>query len=267
VQWARTGDPVFLETAEAFATHIGDIDTVWWAPKGAPGASRYCAGPMHITIYETKGERNPIYRSGTFNHFKLQEHFERYYILGDWQARDVGLRAGEFATSLGNSGIDWGQSRSLGHGLLALQACYLATGEKKYLDKAGAFAERVAVDVKKGRRVKGNQWWMGGIALEGLRDYWELTGSPTVREALVTLTEECYAKGKVDNSCIHAAAWLAAQKDDAAMHAKALERFKSTAKFKDMWGAVMGYGNNQRNTGYAVWYFTKDLPKKDEPRK
>ena len=267
VQWARTGDPVFLASAEAFATHIGDIDTVWWAPKAAPGASRYCAGPMHITMYEDKnGDHNPVYRSGTFNHFKLQEHFERYYLFGDWQARDVGLRCEQAALALGTSGVDWGQSRSMGHGLLALTAGYLATGEAKYLEASRKFVDAIAGGYKKGRRVQKGQWWQGGIALEALREFWEQTGYEPAHEVLESMTRDMLEKG-IDGSCIHAAAWYAAQKDDAGLAGKVLDRFAKAGGYKDSWGSVMHYGNNQRNTGYVVWYLAKDLPKKDEPIK
>jgi len=267
IQWARTGDPVFIDFAQAAAAHHADMDTVWAVAGKPSGAARYSAGPMHITIYEDKGgDHNPIYRSDTFNHFKLQEHFELYYLFGDWQQRDVGLQCGKFALALGTSGVDWGQSRSLGNGPLALLAGYQATGEAKYLQAAKAFEDSVIGGYKKGRRVQGGQWWQGGIALEALREFWEQTGYEPARDTLEAMTRDMLAKG-VDNSGIHAVAWLAAQKDDAELYKTALSRFARTAGFKDQWGAVMAYGNNQRNTGYAVWYLTKNLPKKDEPVK
>jgi hypothetical protein len=265
IQWARTGDPLFLQTAEYFDTHVSDIDTVWAVNRKACGASRYCAGPMHITMYgDQGGDHNYIYQSGTFNHFKLQEHFEHYYLFGDWQARDAGLQGENFVLALGNDGVDWGQSRSMGHGLLAMLAGYYATGEAKYLNAAKSFLDRIIKQYKGGRRIDKGQWWMGGIAMEAIREFWEQTGYAPAREQLEAFTKDCLAKSPAP-SCIHAAGWLAGQTEDAEIRKKALKAFKGTAGVPTSWGAVMGYGNNQRNTGYAVWWFTKDLPKKDAP--
>jgi hypothetical protein len=123
------------------------------------------------------------YASGTFNHWKNLSSFERWYLLGDHQARESAMEIEQFAMRSGNNGIDWGQPRSMCHGILGFWGGYELTGEKKYMEAMTKFAQAVAKGIMDGKQM-GNGAWQRGMAIQGLCWYVEKTGDDSVVPAI-----------------------------------------------------------------------------------
>lgn len=263
LQFARTGDPDFLETGIEAQHHVADLDMMCWHPsKRMIGANRYCDGTMHI-----RWAQGGIYASGTFNHYKTQSHFERFYLTGERRGRDMGLISAEFAMQ--NNGMGWGEPRSMGHGPLGVLAAWEATGNPRYLKRMKQFEHQIAdraLAAKPARIAKGRHW-QGGIALEGMREFYEHTGDEKVYKALETLVADCKSKGDYAASTLHAFAFLGAQLGDANYTKKARDRIQKVGKVGGAWGYAASFGNTLRNAPYVFWYLTESLPKKLTPGK
>jgi rhamnogalacturonyl hydrolase YesR len=126
-----------------------------------------------------------------------------------------------------------------------------------------ALAEKNPARIPKGRH------WQSGIGLEGLREFYEHTGDARALEALKVLTADCFQKKDWAESTLHAFAFLGAQLDNAEYTARAKKQIQTAAKgiVDRPWGYGQSFGNELRNAPYVLWYLTKDLPKKCEPKK
>ncbi|MGQ9663446.1 MAG: DUF6288 domain-containing protein [Kiritimatiellia bacterium] len=183
LNFARTGDLFYLWTADTMSRHNSEIHHTHHDQH--PGRSRYCPSFAHILMDE-KGR--PPYASGTFNHWKNLSTFERWYLLGDHRAREVGLETLKWAVRLGTDGIDFGQPRSICHGILGLWAGYDCTGEQKYLEALRKFATTTAAKIAKGSKM-GSGAWQRGMAIQGLCWYVEQTGDESIMPAIETALE------------------------------------------------------------------------------
>ncbi|MFW6158258.1 MAG: hypothetical protein ACOC8E_02740 [Planctomycetota bacterium] len=266
LQFARTGDEAFLETAIEAQHHCMDVDMLCWHPNEKMiGCNRYCDGGMHIRM-----GGGGIYASATFNHYKTQSHFERFYLTGERRARDMGLLSARFAMK--NNGMGWGEPRSLGHGPLGVLAAYEATGDLKYLKRMREFEHQKHAAVTRDRnpaRVRKGRHWQGGIGFEATREYYEHTGDPTALETLKVLTAHCYQVRDWAASTLHAFAFLGAQLGNADYSARARKQIQTAGRgiMKRPWGFAQSFGNQLRNAPYVFWYLTRDLPKKCEPER
>jgi PcRGLX-like protein central beta sandwich domain/PcRGLX-like N-terminal RIFT barrel domain len=266
LQFARTGDLDFLETGIEAQHHVMDMDMMCWHP--APkmiGANRYCDGTMHI-----RWAQGGIYASGSFNHYKTQSHFERFYLTGERRARDMGLLSAEFA--MNNAPLGWGEPRGLGHGPLGVLAAWEATGNPRYIKRLRFLQHKIAdraLAAKRPARIAKGRHWQGGIALEGIREYYEHTGDPRGLETLKVLTADCKSKRDYAASTLHAFAFLGAQLEDESYTRKARDRVAKAGAgiAKRGWGHAQSFGNRLRNAPYVFWYLSKDLPKKLAPKK
>jgi hypothetical protein len=264
LQFARTGDLDYLETGIEAQHHVMDLDMVCWHPtEKMIGANRYCDGTMHI-----RWASGGIYVSGSFHHYKNQCHYERFYLTGERRALEMGLLSSEFAMT--NAGF--AQWRSWGHGPLGVLSAWEATGNPRYLKRTKTFcidmlAKRISGP--KGARIGKGHAWQGGIALEGLREYYEHTGDQRALQALKTLTAGVRSTGDYAPSTWHAFAFLGAQLDNADYTKKARDRIANGGSGipKRPWGFAQSFGNQLRNAPYVFWYLTKDLPKKLTPPK
>ena len=258
LQWARTGDPEYFDMFEQAQHHLMDLDMVCYHPDPKMiGANRYCDGTMHIR------QSGGIYVSGSFNHYKTQSHFERYYLTGYQRARDMGLLSAQFA--LYRNAMSFGQPRSLGHGPLGALAGWEATGERRFLDRFIYFQTFYMDRVDKGVRISKGRHWQGGIGLEGMREYYEHCGDPRALKNLTTQVDACAQKGDYAASTLHAFAFLGAQLDRPAWTRKARDRIAKQGVIRRSWGHGQSFGNQLRNAPYVWWYLTKDLPKKLTP--
>jgi hypothetical protein len=146
--------------------------------------------------------------SDTFNHHKTQSLFEKYLLIGDPHALDSALKGLEYAFRNQRSDEAYNQPRGPGHQLLTLLAGYELTGERKYLDRC-----RPIIDAGKRMQAKfqgaftssrGTRFQFG-IALEGLRAYYELTRDesipPMIRQAVDFLMAENVRSSNLAHAC------------------------------------------------------------------
>ena len=260
LQWARTGDRDFLDYGFQAQRHVMDVDMVCWHPTARMiGANRYCDGTMHIRM------NRGIYVSDTFNHYKNQCHYMRYYLTGDRRSLEMGLLSTGFAVR--NYGMGFGEPRSIGHGICGVISAYEATGDVTYLKRAQYFAHRISDAIAKGSRIAKGRYWQGGISIEGLREYYELTGDEKVRDAVVTLADDVIQKRDWAPSTLHGLAFVGARMDKADHLRRARTGIAAVKPVNRTWGHAQSFGNQHRNSGFVFWYLAKDLARNDPIRK
>jgi hypothetical protein len=216
-----------------------------------PGQSRYCPSFAHILMDE-KGR--PPYASGTFNHWKNQSALERWYLVGDHRGREAGLEIAKWAVKLGNSGIDFGQPRSICHGILGLWSAYDATGEKLYLDALAKFAKGTAGKITSGKKM-GSGDWQRGMAIQGLCWYVEQTGDESVVPAIEKALERDFESGAGELAYGFAFMWK--RTGDAKYFRKAAAYIKE--KKAEQW--MQRFGNEGRSRLYTPALVRKDAPR------
>ena len=256
LQWARTGDRDFLDYGLQAQWHVMDLDMVSYHPNARmTGANRYCDGTMHIR------QNQGIYVSDTFNHYKNQCHYMRYYLTGDRRSLEMGLLSTGFAMRV--DGMSFGEPRSIGHGICGVLSAYEATGDVKYLKRAQYLAHRIADAIAKGARIAKGRYWQGGISIEGLRDYYELTGDEKVRDAMVTLADDVMGKGDWAQSTLHGLAFVGVRMDKAEYLRRARKQIAAIKPIQRPWGHAQSFGNQHRNSPFVFWYLASDLVRND----
>lgn len=250
LNFARTGDLKYLWLANDMSRHNEEVHHTHHDQY--PGRSRYCPSYAHIIM-----DGGSYYASGTFNHWKNLSIFERWYLLGDHRAREAGMETLKFALSLGNDGIDFGQPRSLCHGILGMWAGYEATGDKKYLEAMGRFAKAVAARIDKGVKM-GSGGWQRGMALQGLCWYVEKTGDESVVPAIITAMDRDFNDGAAELA--YAAAFLWKRSGEPRYFQKATRYLGGKA---DIW--MQRFGNNGRSKLYVPTLVRQDSPRQPPP--
>lgn len=257
MQFARTADLAYLDTGHEFGTHLQDIDMMCAHPKAHMlGCQRYSPSAAHVFSdhdisrqYFGGKENQQVYASDTYNHFKNQELFERWYLLGDRHALEMGLLSAGFVVNNGRNALS--QGRSVGHGIVGSLSAWHATGEKKYLDAAGGI-----VEARKGF-TSANGAWQDGIAAEGFAGYYYETGSQIALEAAKRAANTAYGKKDAAGSMLHAFGFVSAQEGDPAILELGIKSFQKAGTPKKSWGSVMDFGNSLRNMGWFTWYLEK----------
>jgi len=253
IQFARTGNLDMLEMAEQSSTHLQDVDTHCWHPNPEfLGAPRYSAGPDHVRIY---GGGSGVYTSNTYNHYKNQSMFERFWLMGDRRALEMGLLSAGFARRRKTSSIS--QSRSIGHGIVGLLSAYETTLDTSYLDAAKAIVERTRTF-----RKSSSGAWIDGIALEGHRAWYEVTGDEEAITTVLGGVDAAMAKKDLAGAILQAVGFAYGQTGDKKYLDLLVRGLLRNARGRNT--RMIGFGNQFRSTGYAFWYLTKDLPKKED---
>lgn len=245
MQFLRTGDLDFFDTGLEANQHLADVDTLCW-PEQHAGAVRYSAGPDHIRMVDDHLRSAAPYASDTFNHFKIESHFDRYYLTGDRRALEVGLRGAAHALRMGTGGLS--HQRSIGHGVFALLAGYEYTGERKYLD----MARKLALASKQGIGA--------GIAADGARSYYEVTGDQECRSRAVGMARQFLAEakdrpGRVSGDAIQAVAFAYGCSGNEVFReatVKSLRALSDGGPAQDVHGFALGHSG----VHYALWYLT-----------
>ncbi|MGH7847263.1 MAG: beta-L-arabinofuranosidase domain-containing protein [Candidatus Binatia bacterium] len=181
LHFLRTGQEKSMEVALEAAAHLADIDIAHYDPNGRlTGGARPGPGLDHW-----RWDENGAWKiSPTWNFFKNESLLYGYLLTGNRWFRDVGLLGAEFL--LRHDGWDLpNNARSVGHGLFGVLAAYEVTGERKYLERARWIVERTQRfqdgEIRPGYKDGyGPIAWMSGIALEGMKQYYEVTGNNEV---------------------------------------------------------------------------------------
>ncbi len=249
IQFARTGNMDYLELAEQASTHLQDVDIHCWHPiPDRIGAARYSAGPDHVRLY---GRGDPVFTSRSYNHYKNQSLFERFWLLGDRRALEMGLLSADFARRHTTRGIS--QSRSIGHGIVGLLSAYETTLDKAYLDAARAIVEET-----RDFRRSSHGAWIDGIALEGHRAWYELTGDERAIETVMGGADAARARPDRAGAILHAYAFAYGQTGNEDYRDLVVSGLRQNTRGRQ--ASMMRFGNRFRNTGYLFWYLSNTLP-------
>ncbi len=255
LQFMRTGDLAYFDLATEANAHLADVDSVCW-PQEHAGAARYCAGPDHVRFVGEHLRAAGPYASNTFNHFKIESHFHRYHLTGDRRALEAGLRGAKWALRHGRRALS--QQRSVGHGVFALLAGYRATGDKKYLQAA----KQICTVTRKGIGA--------GIAADGARSFYEVTGDEKARGHAVNMAREFLSRAKdrpgiVGGDAIQAVAFAYGRSGDEKFldaTVQSLRKLVEGGPARD----VHGFALSHSGVHYALWFLT-NLPRDEEPVK
>jgi hypothetical protein len=252
LHWACTGDARYFDLFEQAQQHVMDVDMVCWLKrKHLIGANRYCDGAMHIR----KGRA--IYISPTFNHYKNQSHYERYYLTGFRRALEMGILSSDFAVGRGPGPMGFGQPRSLGNGPLGVMSGWEATGKERFRQSWQEMIDYYVKAVKGGSKVAKGRHWQGGIGFEALREYYEETLDKEALEALKIQLERCAKLEDFAPNTLQAFAFAGVQLDRPEWVKAARSRIGKQAQIKRTWGYAKEIGNQLRNTPYVWWYLSR----------
>lgn len=264
LQFARTGDPFFLWLATDMSQHNAEVHHTHHDQR--PGRSRYCPSWAHI-IMDSQVKKDAqgnitdrgYYASGTFNHWKNWSAFDRWYLTGDHRAREAGLEITQFALQLGNSGIDFGQPRSIGHGSFGFYAGWEATGEQKYMDAWRNFCQRTAQRIMTANM--GSGAWQRGMAIQGLCWYVDITGDESIVPAIQKALDRDFESGS--GELAYAKVWFWKRTQDPKYFYGAVRHF--AGRPETQW--MQRFGNNGRSKLYVPWIVMKDVEPKPLPPK
>ena len=260
VQFARTGDLLYLDICDRHGLHIADVFMCKWHPKKKlRGACRYSPPANHVGLDRDYRKPKP-YVSVEFNHHKARSILHRHLLLGDLVARDHFMLALNNATL--NPEASWRQCRGPGSKLATLASGYRLTHSPLHLAKIKECVHGARRYRKSPRGYCGNRssgYFMMGIAAEGLVNAWWLTGDKetfdTVRAMCDFLEPEC---GKKNSKYITTNMTLAY----ALMYRETGEKKYRDAAVKllklcGVQARPKGFGQQWRNCGFAWHYLSK----------
>ncbi|MDD4892050.1 MAG: hypothetical protein PHU85_19180, partial [Phycisphaerae bacterium] len=269
LQFARTGDPMYMDILDRHGLHVADVFMCKWTPdRKYCGACRYSPPANHVGNDVSYKTPKP-YFSVEFNHHKAQSILARYYLLGDLRAKDDFMLA--LNNAMTNPEASWRQSRGPGAKLATLYSGYLLTRDPQCLAK---MKQCVAVALK----YKSNPFFfaesrdsglfMIGISSEGLGYYWQLTGDADTLELLKSVAdfmagkiETAKNKDVVTTNITFALSLVYRQTGDEKYRKAALAQFARG----DSERRPKGFGQHWRNCAYT-WYYLSNLgEKKDSP--
>jgi hypothetical protein len=201
--------------------HLADIHMVHYdSDPMFIGSNRYCPPTDHVRMDPGRDSLYTsarVYVSDTFNHHKTQSLFEKYLLTGDPHALDSARKGLDYAFRYQRADESYNQPRGPGHQLLTLLAGYELTGERKYLDRCRPIIEA-------GRRVQERNrgaftssrgaWFQFGIALEGLRSYYESTGDESIPRMIQQAVDFLMAEEVRTSNLAHACGFLFSRTGD-----------------------------------------------------
>lgn len=171
IRFLRTGMWQYFDAGQAAALHLADIDITHWNP-GEPklnGIERMCPNRGHFRQFWT-GEKFGV--SGNVDSAKSQSLYEFYNLTGDAWFLEAGLLSGDYLVVHGGSAL-----RAQGNRITGLFMAYRSTRNAKYKN---AWQQQAAGTAKGGIATGGthgwDQYWMYGLANEGLYNYFRATG-------------------------------------------------------------------------------------------
>ena len=255
LQFARTGDPMYLDILDRHGLHLADVFMCKWHPDPKlRGACRYSPPANHVGLDVDYKTPKP-YVSVEFNHHKAQSILARYYLLGDLRARDDFLLA--LNNAMTNPEASWRQCRGPGAKLATLYSGYILTRNPECLQKmkecmAGAIKLK---DNPTGFSRQGKSgYFMMGIATEGMYYYWLLTGDKDTLETIRSVSDFLLGEGR-SGASPNAACGVALL-----YHLTGEEKYKQGALGflkASLEQRPKGFAQSWRNSAYAWYYLSK----------
>ncbi len=201
--------------------HLADIHMVHYDPDPMfIGSNRYCPPTDHVRMDPGRNSHYTaakVYVSNTFNHHKTQSLFEKYLLTGDPHALDSARKGLDYAFRYQGADESYNQPRGPGHQLLTLLAGYELTGEKKYLDRCRPIIEagtRVQEKYQGAFTPSRGARFQFGIALEGLRSYYEVSGDESIPPMIQRAIDYLMAEEVRTSNLAHACGFLFSRTGD-----------------------------------------------------
>jgi len=180
LEFVRTGEPVFLDLARPAVTHLGDVDLShpWGTDRVTPGLEQvksFYTGELAATEY--------------FSHTKNRGLLLSYYLLGDYRGRELAVRVADWVCL--HDGINPWEPRTFGLGIIAALTGYEATGEERYLLRAGEIV-RSALDWESSHEggFPADFIYQAGLAVEGLVEYYRRQKDPEILAGIKSAVEK-----------------------------------------------------------------------------
>jgi hypothetical protein len=258
-----TGNWDFYDFFIVHSRHLADIHMVHYDPDPMfIGSNRYCPPTDHVRM--DPGRNNhytaaKVYVSDTFNHHKTQSLFEKYLLTGDSHALESALKGLDYAFRHQRSDESYNQPRGPGHQLLTLLAGYDLTGEHKYLDRCRPIIEagkRVQEKYQGAFTPSRGARFQFGIALEGLRSFYEVTGDESIPPLIQRAIDYVMAEEVRTSNLAHACGFLFARTGDRKYLDYGIEMTNRNVVFEH---PVKNTALALRSTPYFLFYLqTKD---------
>lgn len=272
LQFARTGDLMYVDILDRHGLNVADVFMCKWAPqKMYWGACRY-SPPANFVGNDVSYKTPKPYFSVEFNHHKAQSILARYYLLGDLRAKDDFMLA--LNNAMTNPEASWRQSRGPGAKLATLYSGYLLTRDPKCLEQMKkCVAAGIQAATKNGgpyffAEKRDGGLFMIGISSEGLGYYFQLTGDPATLELLKSVAD--FMSGKIESAknkdvcttnITFALSLVYRQTGDEKYKKACLDQFARSGTEQ----RPKGFGQHWRNCAYT-WYYLSNLgEKKDTP--
>ena len=210
IHFARTGSRDCFRWALITARHQADVDCVHAYPDPYYVGSNHQHSIGHtgtwsqVPQHATWSHRYDSHTAAANGHTWSEGMLEAWFLAGDPRPMEAALGLGEH--------IAWGMSRrftrlgtherTAGWSLLAVTALYNATGDAQYLEAAkrivavplreqkfnegGAWPHRLPRDHAGGHRKSyGNNLFLIGVLLSGMKAYHEVTKDPAVEKSII----------------------------------------------------------------------------------
>jgi hypothetical protein len=184
VRYLRTGMWHAFEAAEQTGLHLADIDICHWHPgdQKVNGIEHTCPNRGHFRQW-WPGEKFGV--SGNVDSAKSQSLFELYCLTGDSWYREAGLLSGDYLVN--HSG---GALRAQGNRMTGLYSSWKSSRDEKYRKAwEGQAKGTAAFGLERGGQKGWDQFWMHGLAAEGLYNFFRATGDKDAAKAAVLCTD------------------------------------------------------------------------------
>jgi hypothetical protein len=220
LHFLMTGRAEYFEVFVEHSRHLADVHLVHHDPDATfIGSNRYCPPTDHVRMDPPGGDfqRARVYVSDTFNHHKTQSLFESYLLTGDRRALDAALLGLKYAHDYTDADNAYNQPRGPGNQLLTLVTGYEFTGDRKYLDRCRRiveFGRQAQARYQSDFNNVPSSRFQFGIALEGLRRYYEASGDVAAIPILRTGLDFLIERNQRFTNCADACAFLYRQTGD-----------------------------------------------------
>ncbi len=262
LQFARTGELIYLDICDRHGLNLGDVFMCKWHPREElRGACRYSPPANHVGLH--RNYQNPVpFVSPEFNHHKALSIHARHLLFGDFVARDHFELALNNATL--NTNHNWGQCRGPGAKLWTLTEGYRLTRAPEVMDMMRRVVGAGARHRDRGGDAFGHSraQFMYGLATEGLIRYMWITGEEDPLETIKVinnwLIDDNELRGATGNSAMSMAyLWRVTGED----------RYRETAinligRYETRIPRPKGFGQSLRSIPYA-WYYLSNLADED----